>query len=26
VPGSLPYDGDVLVPLRAEQMVHWKMI
>jgi dihydroorotase len=23
VPGSLPYDGDVLVPLRAEQMVHW---
>jgi dihydroorotase len=25
VPGSLPYDGDVLVPLRAEQMVHWKM-
>jgi dihydroorotase len=24
VPGSLPYDGDVLVPLRAEQMVHWK--
>jgi dihydroorotase len=26
VPGSLPYDGDVLVPLRAEQMVHWKLI
>jgi dihydroorotase len=26
VPGSLPYDGDVLVPLRAEQMVHWKFI
>ncbi|MGZ8984071.1 MAG: dihydroorotase [Methylotenera sp.] len=26
VPGSLPYEGDVLVPLRAEQMVHWKMI
>lgn len=26
VPGSLPYDGDVLVPLRAGQMVHWKMI
>lgn len=26
VPGSLPYDGDVLVPLRAEQMVHWKMV
>ena len=26
VPGSLPYDGDVLVPLRADQMVHWKMI
>ncbi|MFZ3087965.1 MAG: dihydroorotase, partial [Methylotenera sp.] len=24
VPGSLPYEGDVLVPLRAEQMVHWK--
>jgi len=24
VPGSLPYDGDVLVPLRADQMVHWK--
>lgn len=26
VPGSLPYDGDVLVPLRAGQMVEWKMI
>lgn len=26
VPGSLPYEGDVLVPLRAGQMVHWKMI
>lgn len=26
VPGSLSYDGDVLVPLRAGQMVHWKMI
>jgi dihydroorotase len=26
VPGSLPYEGDVLVPLRAEQMVHWKMM
>lgn len=26
VPGSLPYDGDVLVPLRADQMVHWKVI
>ncbi len=26
VPGSLPYDGDVLVPLRADQMVHWKMV
>lgn len=26
VPGSLPYDGDVLVPLRADQMVHWRMI
>ena len=26
VPESLPYDGDVLVPLRAGQMVHWKMI
>ncbi|MFA7350021.1 MAG: dihydroorotase [Methylotenera sp.] len=26
VPGSLPYDGDVLVPLRAEQMVEWKLI
>lgn len=25
VPGSLPYDGDVLVPLRAGQMVHWKL-
>ncbi len=25
VPGSLPYDGDVLVPLRADQMVHWKL-
>lgn len=24
VPASLPYDGDVLVPLRADQMVHWK--
>lgn len=24
VPGSLPYDGDVLVPLRADQIVHWK--
>lgn len=24
VPSSLPYDGDVLVPLRADQMVHWK--
>ncbi|NOS96698.1 MAG: dihydroorotase [Methylotenera sp.] len=26
VPGSLPYDGDVLVPLRAEQMVEWKLL
>ena len=26
VPGSLPYDGDVLVPLRAEQVVHWKLL
>ncbi|MDD2833399.1 MAG: dihydroorotase [Methylotenera sp.] len=26
VPGSLPYDGDVLVPLRADQMLHWKLI
>jgi dihydroorotase len=26
VPGSLPYDGDVLVPLRAEQMVEWKIL
>ncbi|MEK9825027.1 MAG: amidohydrolase family protein, partial [Methylotenera sp.] len=26
VPSSLPYDGDVLVPLRADQMVHWKMV
>ncbi|MDP2103045.1 MAG: dihydroorotase [Methylotenera sp.] len=25
VPGSLPYDGDVLVPLRAGQMVHWRL-
>ena len=24
VPASLPYDGDVLVPLRADQMVYWK--
>jgi dihydroorotase len=26
VPGSLPYEGDVLVPLRAEQMVHWRLM
>lgn len=26
VPASLPYDGDVLVPLRADQLVHWKFI
>jgi len=26
VPGSLPYEGDVLVPLRAEQMVHWRLV
>lgn len=26
VPGSLPYDGGVLVPLRAEQMVQWKVV
>jgi len=26
VPESLPFDGDVLVPLRAGQMVHWRMM
>ncbi|MDP3743896.1 MAG: amidohydrolase family protein, partial [Methylotenera sp.] len=26
VPGSLPYDGDVLVPLRAGQAVQWKLL
>ncbi|MSP86003.1 MAG: dihydroorotase [Methylotenera sp.] len=26
VPESLPFDGDVLVPLRAGQAVHWKLI
>lgn len=26
VPGSLPYEGDVLVPLRAGQMLNWKML
>lgn len=26
VPGSLPYEGDVLVPLRAGQLLGWKMI
>lgn len=26
VPGSLPYEGDVLVPLRAEQILSWKFI
>jgi len=26
VPASLPYEGDVLVPLRAEQMLSWKML
>lgn len=26
VPASLPYEGDVLVPLRAEQMLNWKML
>ncbi len=26
VPGSLPYEGDVLVPLRAEQMLNWRML
>jgi dihydroorotase len=26
VPQSLPFDGDVLVPLRAGQSVHWKLV
>jgi len=26
VPASLPYEGDVLVPLRADQMLNWKML
>lgn len=26
VPSSLPYEGDVLVPLKADQMLAWKMI
>jgi dihydroorotase len=26
VPSSLPYEGDVLVPLKADQMLSWKMI
>jgi dihydroorotase len=26
VPESLPFDGDVLVPLRAKQVVQWKLI
>nr|WP_294840191.1 dihydroorotase [uncultured Methylotenera sp.] len=26
VPSSLPYEGDVLVPLRADQMLNWKML
>lgn len=26
VPDSLPYDGDVLVPLRAGQMINWKVM
>lgn len=26
VPDSLPFDGDVLVPLRAGQQVYWKLI
>lgn len=26
VPSSLPYEGDVLVPLKANQMLGWKMI
>ncbi|MDP2152938.1 MAG: dihydroorotase [Methylotenera sp.] len=26
VPSSLPYEGDVLVPLKADQMLTWKMI
>jgi len=26
VPSSLPYEGDVLVPLKADQMLGWKMI
>jgi dihydroorotase len=26
VPTSLPFDGDVLVPLRAGQMMYWKLI
>ncbi len=25
VPDSLPYDGDILVPLRAGQMLQWKL-
>ncbi len=25
VPESYPYDGDTLVPLRAGQLVHWKL-
>jgi dihydroorotase len=26
VPASLPFDGDVLVPLRAGQKMAWKII
>lgn len=26
VPASLPYEGDALVPLRAGQMLNWKML
>ncbi len=26
VPSSLPYEGDVLVPLKADQMLGWRMI
>lgn len=26
VPESLPFDGDLLVPLRAGQQVHWKLV
>jgi dihydroorotase len=26
VPASLPFDGDVLVPLRAGQALNWKLV